>query len=239
MNIFGGIEKESPLVYLLLFNFSFFSFILMYFSFSAFVFQLDRQKVSQGEYGLIVEDPKNLKDQINREIGHSLISIFIFGLYGPLTWYCYLQGWININFDFSIFIFIFEVFLLFIWNEIHFFCCHWLLHQGILYRRIHYIHHQSRRATPYSAYSFHWIEAIMLGSVMLCALFLKDFSIYALLTLPLFSLFFNVIGHSNLRAGRLFWPSASNRHAIHHTKINKSYGFTFWLFDRIFFKEKL
>ena len=78
----------------------------------------------------------------------------------------------------------------------HFWVNHRLLHTRPL-RRFHLPHHRSVVTTPFSTYSFHPIEALMLGNVIMLPMMLHDFSFWSLASVPLFSLFFNRIGHAN------------------------------------------
>jgi Delta7-sterol 5-desaturase len=66
---------------------------------------------------------------------------------------------------------------------------------------------------------------------------LHDFSVYALFSVPLFSLLFNTIGHSNYdfnpRAPRVIFNGA-RRHHLHHACFHGNYGFMFPFMDWLF-----
>ena len=82
--------------------------------------------------------------------------------------------------------------------------------------------------TPFSTYSFHPLEAVLLGNVILLPMLLHDFSFAALLSLPVMSLLLNNLGHSNYdfapAAGHDHWLSASRRHHLHHIRYHGNYG---------------
>ena len=80
--------------------------------------------------------------------------------------------------------------VLLVWNDIHFYANHRLLHTRWL-RRFHAQHHRSLVTTPFSTYSFHPLEAALLGNVILLPMLLHDFSFAALLSLPVMSLLLN------------------------------------------------
>ncbi|MBH0312789.1 sterol desaturase family protein, partial [Alcaligenes faecalis] len=105
-------------------------------------------------------------------------------------------------------------------------------------RRYHGPHHSSVVVTPFSTYSFHPLESIMLGNVILLPMVVHDFSFWSLLSVPLFSLFFNSIGHSNYdffpTVSSRNWLAASRRHQRHHAQYNGNYGFQFSFMDRLF-----
>jgi len=58
------------------------------------------------------------------------------------------------------------------------------------------------------------------------------------LSVPLFSLFFNCIGHANYdffpKVSYAHWFAASRRHHLHHACYNGNYGFQFTFMDRLF-----
>ena len=184
-------------------------------------------------------DPRPLNSgQLRREIGLSIISILIFGIGSLIPWYLLKTGYAELALNCSWWQIMIEVIALIIWNEIHFYINHWLLHTRWL-KRFHMPHHRSVVATPWSTYSFHPIEAMMLGNVMIPPMLLHDFNVWSLLMLPVFSIVFNNIGHSNYDflpdAERdRWWLNAARRHHLHHACFHGNYGFMFPFMDRLF-----
>lgn len=173
--------------------------------------------------------------QIRREVNLSLVSIAVFGAYGALTFFLHRLGWIEILWTYSPWRFLLDMVLLTLWNEVHFYACHALLHRPWLYRKVHRQHHLSVVPTPFSTYSFHWFEAVLLSSVMILYLALVPLSMGAIILFPVLSLFMNNIGHMNYAVfprfalNNLF--SSCRRHTLHHTHIKGNYGFAFPWFD--------
>jgi hypothetical protein len=130
-----------------------------------------------------------------------------------------------------------EILVLAVWNDVHFWVNHRLLHTRWL-RRFHGPHHRSFVTTPWATYSFHPIEALMLGNVILLPMVVHDFSFWSLAAVPVFSLFFNCVGHSNYDfftgVSYSHWFAASRRHHLHHAVHNGNYGFQFTFMDRLF-----
>ncbi|MBB5207808.1 sterol desaturase family protein [Chiayiivirga flava] len=130
-----------------------------------------------------------------------------------------------------------ELGVLALWNELHFYASHRALHTRPL-RRFHVPHHRSLVTTPWSTYSFHPVEALLLGSVPLIPMLLHDFSFTALALLPLFSIVINNLGHSNYEFSAREKPpglqGASRRHHLHHTRYHGNYGFLAAWPDRLF-----
>lgn len=184
-----------------------------------------------------VLDPRALRPgQLRREIGQSCVSILIFGVGLLIPWWLLKQGWAELAHSPSWSRVALETAALFFWNELHFYTNHRLLHTRWL-RRFHADHHRSVTPTPFSTYAFHPVEALMLGSVPIIPMLLHDFSLSALLALPVLSILLNCLGHANYEFSRknpARWPlSASRRHHLHHALYHGNYGFLLDLFDRL------
>lgn len=182
-------------------------------------------------------DARPLKPhQVRDEVRRSLVSIAVFGLYGVVTVKLLATGALAFAWQAPWWVVAADFAGLMLWNEVHFYACHRLLHTTWLMKRVHYVHHLSLVPTPFSTYSFHWFEAALLGSVMLCALPLRSFHVVAVLLLPLGSIALNVLGHWNwdpvpgLADGAL--PASSRRHSAHHARGDGNLGFLLPWFDR-------
>jgi Delta7-sterol 5-desaturase len=209
-------------------------FLLLYFTFAIAAWAVTRRVLLPMGIGDVVERHPIRKGQIAKEIRRSLVSIAIFGGYGVLTFEAWCKGFVAINFGASWLKIGAEVAMLVIWNEVHFYTMHRSLHTPWLFRKVHRIHHESAVPTPFSTYSFHWIESMLLGSVMLLPMFIYRFSAPALLALPIISILLNTIGHSNynLFANHPRMRSASVEHTAHHIRVNGNFGFYLPFFDR-------
>jgi lathosterol oxidase len=209
-------------------------FLILYFSFAIAAWIVVHRVLIPLRIGNVIEQHAIRKGQIAREIRHSLISIAIFGAYGALTLEAWRIGVVTIVFEPSWRKLGMDVMILLIWNEVHFYVMHRLLHTRWLFRNVHRIHHESAVPTPFSTYSFHWVESILLGSVMILPMLVHPFSAAALLALPIVSILLNTIGHwnYNLFASHAALRSASVEHAAHHIRINGNFGFYLPFFDR-------
>ena len=211
-------------------------FGVIYLLFGAINTLLTRQILPKFNIGNPLDPRPLAKDQLKRELLWSTSSIIIFGLGMVFPWGILQLGWANLAQDPSLVQIAIEFIVLLIWNEIHFYINHWLLHTRWL-RRFHLPHHRSVVTTPWSTYAFHPVEALMLGNVILLPMLVHDFSVYALFSVPLFSLLFNSIGHSNYDFSPVkhtVLHNASRRHHLHHACFNGNYGFMFPLMDKIF-----
>ena len=183
-----------------------------------------------------VLDTRPLKpDQLRREWRQSAHSVLVFGLGMIVPWALVQLGWARFAARPSGWQVAVEIGVLLIWNDVHFWINHRLLHTRWL-KRFHGDHHRSVVVTPWSTYSFHPVEALMLGNIILLPMVLHDFAFWSLASVPVLSLVLNVIGHSNYD----FFPSvgprhplaASRRHHLHHARPSGNYGFALAFMDR-------
>jgi len=210
-------------------------FAAIYLLFGGLNWWLTQSLLPRLGYGRRIDPRPLAPGQIRQEIGRSSLSILIFGGGLIVPWAMLHWGWARLAVDPGWSRVLLEMVVLFVWNELHFYVNHRLLHTPWL-RRFHHPHHRSQVATPFATYSFHPVEAIMLGSVPLIPMLVHDFSLFALASLPVMSLLLNNLGHSNYEFSSMApargWRAASRRHHLHHACYNGNYGFLFGGFDR-------
>lgn len=221
--------------YFELFWLSFAYFIFLYFGIgSLFLYickRLEAKKILHK-----IEQKEIPRDQITHEIKQSIISIIVFGFsimpiiylvrvnviqLLPNTWFNILLGIIILN----------------LWNELHFYIVHRMMHQKFMMKHVHFIHHKSYIPTVYSVYSFHWLEAFLLSTVPLSIVPFIPFSIIAVFVYPFTSILLNFAGHCNYRFGNgqgNSWILFATTHNQHHSKGRKNFGFVLNFFDSRF-----
>ena len=126
------------------------------------------------------------------------------------------------------------VVILTIWNEVHFYTVHRLMHIPFFMKNVHFVHHRSHIPTVFSVYSFHWLEASLLSTVPLIISPFVPFAPVAIFLYPLASILLNYAGHCNYRFGNgsgTSWKLFGTRHNEHHAKGRKEYGFASNLLD--------
>ncbi|MEQ1724233.1 MAG: sterol desaturase family protein [Pseudobdellovibrio sp.] len=217
---------------------NFFLLTVVYFVFLYFLFTLLAYYFfTNGKRYQLFQKKEFRPNQIQTEIKRSMLSILMFGLLSFPMYEGLKSSFLNIKFEFTWVTFIVESFALFLWNEVYFYVSHRTFHFKIFYK-YHADHHYSHVPSPFSAYSFHWSEGIILGAVMPVIMCFHDFQFYSLMTLPIMSIVMNVLGHSNVD----FNPdkpmnsllSFSKRHSLHHKIPHSNYGFFLPYFDMIF-----
>lgn len=175
-------------------------------------------------------------EQLKQELLLSASSIVIFGVGVIAPWALLQLGWAELALHSSLLQIVIELLVLLVWCEVYFYGVHWLLHRPQL-QRFHMEHHFGGISTPWSAFAFHPVEAVMLGGVIVLPMLVHDFSACSLLAVPVLSLLYSNIKHANydwkLMANN-FFHRAAHRHHLHHHNTQGNYGFMFSFMDRLF-----
>lgn len=174
--------------------------------------------------------------QIRTELTQSFRSVILFGVGMLVPWLMIRYGLTKVTLKTNTIIIVLEFMLLVLWNDVHFYAVHRLLHSKL--KSAHLTHHQSVTATPFTAYSMSITEALLLGSVMPMAMLVHDFSLISLLLLPIWSICINTLAHSNCNlfstASEHSLLSLVRHHQSHHSQYKGNYSFLFNQLDRWF-----
>ncbi len=134
-----------------------------------------------------------------------------------------------------------SIVLMVILHDTYFYWTHRLMHWKPLFKIAHKTHHLSTNPTPFAAYAFHPIEAIIEVGIIPLIAFTIPYHVTALLIFTLYSLLVNVIGHlgfelfpKGFATNKIFkWHNTSTHHNMHHRLLKCNYGFYFNFWDRI------
>ena len=126
-------------------------------------------------------------------------------------------------------------------NDAWFYLWHRLLHHPRLFRHLHAVHHRSVDVNPFSSYSLHWVEGLILGGWILPVVLLVPIYLPMLGVLQGIGLANNVMSHLGheflprwlLRVPFLRWINTSTFHNLHHTSQKGNYGLMFRFWDRL------
>jgi Delta7-sterol 5-desaturase len=217
-------------IFVLVFVYFLFLYFILAPTFKATCQFLERKNILNK---IIPFDPDS--HQIKSEIKNSFSSILIFGFSGIPIIYLIRNGPIDLL-ENSFYNIALGVIILTLWNEIHFFVVHRIMHLPFFMRNVHFVHHQSKIPSVYSVYSFHWLEAFLLSTVPVTIIPFVPVAPLVLLFYPLSSVLFNYAGHCNYRIGNSKgpnWTLFATHHNEHHFKFRKNYGFALNIFDKI------
>ena len=116
------------------------------------------------------------------------------------------------------------------------------MHLPKVYRSVHLIHHKSTNPSPWTAYAFHPLEAILEACIIPLMTFIIPVHGSVIGFLMLFQIIYNVYGH----LGWELWPKGFHKtwigkyvntsvaHNQHHEKFHGNYGLYTLIWDRVF-----
>lgn len=175
------------------------------------------------------------------EFGYSISTVIIFSFNGLGIYTAIQLGWTQIYLDFYEYgwiYFVFSLMLMLIFNDTYFYWTHRLMHHPKIYRYVHSVHHKSTNPSPWAAYSFHPIEAIVQAMTFTIMVYLFPIHPITMFIFLTFMIVRNVHGHlgfelfpkSFIHNKWLNWHTTTTHHNLHHSKFNCNYGlyFTFW-----------
>lgn len=208
-------------------------FVLFYLLFPK---KLDRFKIQ--------ERFASRKDFI-REVWHSIQSTFVFTVIALMIWLTPLKAYTQVYDDASNtypfwYLGVSVVFSL-ILHDTYFYWLHRLLHHKSMYRHTHLVHHQSTNPSPWTSYSFHIIEAIAEGLVLIVIVMVIPMSQLGVMLFTVSAFIINVYGHLGYEITpkwfRYTWMfelfNTSVHHNMHHSKFKGNYGLYFRIWDRL------
>lgn len=185
----------------------------------------------------------SVKDFI-REIGHSMLSVSVFTLYAvavlftPLRQYTLVYDQVS---EYSVFYIMISLALSLIIHDTYFYWMHRLLHHRRLFKSVHLVHHKSNNPSPWTSYSFHLLEGITEGFILLILVFVLPMHPITILLFTVTGFVINVYGHLGyeitpkwFRYSWLFQVlNTSVHHNLHHSQFKGNYGLYFRIWDRI------
>lgn len=184
------------------------------------------------------------RGEMRREILYSLFSLAVFSLVGVLVFLMHRAGWAKFYFDISSRgwgYFVFSTVALIFAHDAYFYWTHRLMHWKPLFPLFHRVHHLSRTPTPWAAFSFHPLEAVIEAGIFpLWILLVPTHPLAALLWL-LYMTGMNVLGHCGFeilprgftRHPLTRWHNTSVHHDMHHQHIHCNYGLYYNIWDRL------
>lgn len=181
------------------------------------------------------------RQDILREIKYSFITLIIFSAIlafpfheeiRPLT---KIYGGVG---EYGVTWLALSLLLLIVFHDTYFYWMHRLMHQPKIFKLVHRVHHESRNPTPFAAFAFHPLEALIEFAWIVPLFFLVPLNQYIILAFSILALLMNVIGHLGLELYPESWKmhaflkylNRSTFHNDHHRffKGNYSLYFTWW-----------
>lgn len=200
---------------------------------SALLEALINYMVRKNSFFAYIDDRDLRPEQRKTEIKNGVLACTIFSIGSLLSRELFTGIWPH-----SLSSLFYQIASFVIFYETYSYFVHRLLHLP-LFTRVHGVHHQSIRTTPWTAYSVHPIEATFIGMSAPIFMVLFPLSLGVALVLHVMGMMFTIFLHSNFtlktRNSTInnfsFYP---NYHSSHHLSGNINFGFVAPLWDRFF-----
>lgn len=131
-----------------------------------------------------------------------------------------------------------SIVLMIVLHDTWFYWTHRFMHLPVVFKHVHLVHHRSTNPSPWAAYSFHPIEAVIEAGIFPLIVFSIPAHGFALMTFLIYMIIRNVQGHLGIEilprwfiSNRwLNWHTTTTHHDLHHRDFNGNFGlyFTFW-----------
>ena len=217
--------------------------VLKYFKFAGVAFVLFYVILKKPLWYRKVQQRMPKLSDYGRDILFSLITVSIFATVALLTFvtfkpftntYKTIAEW---GVPYYIFTWIWMLFL----HDTYFYWAHRAMHHPFLFKYVHLVHHKSTNPSPWTAYAFHPLEAVVEVGILPLIAFTLPVHQPAIGWFFLFQIAYNVYGHLGFELypkgfhknwfGR--WINTSVAHNLHHKGFHGNYGLYFLFWDRM------
>jgi Delta7-sterol 5-desaturase len=181
--------------------------------------------------------------QISRELLNTVIAMAASGILSCIMIYLATKGHTKIYFDIkdhSIWYALLGLPVLLFFNDAWFYWVHRLLHHPRVYRFVHVEHHRSIIVNPFTSYSFHALEPVLLTLWLVPVALTVPIYAPILGLVQVYGLYENIKSHlgyelfsKNFHRSPLRFLTTSTYHALHHTKYQGNYGLHFRFWDHL------
>ena len=141
--------------------------------------------------------------------------------------------------------FLISIPLIILIHDAYFYWIHRFMHHPKLFKKIHLVHHRSTNPSPWAAYSFHPLEALLEAGIFPLVVFTLPASSWALFIFLIYMITRNVLGHLGIeflpgwfiRNKWINWHTSTTHHDLHHKYFHYNYGLYFTWWDKWFGTE--
>jgi lathosterol oxidase len=180
---------------------------------------------------------------VRREMTYSLSTLLIFAAQGLVVFAGVMRGDFDIYFapgQHGLLWLGLSLPAMLLWHDFYFYWTHRALHSRWLFRHVHGLHHRSRNPSPWAAYAFHPLEALINSLVVPLALCVVPLHGLVLLAFSIHQIVRNAHGHAAVetmpRGFTRHWLggrfTTTTHHHLHHETSQGNYGLWFTWWDR-------
>ena len=191
---------------------------------------------------IIQRDPSTA--DMRREFGWSTLTVVIYGLVGAGTIWLAKHGWTQMYWKIDergMPWFWSTVVLAIVVHDAYFYWTHRWMHHRRLFRWFHLVHHESTNPSPWAAYCFAPLEAVVQAGIFPFLVIVMPIHPLAMLPFMFWQITFNVVGHTGYEIhprwlmdswlGRFI--NTPTNHIQHHERHGCNYGLYFNYWDRL------
>ncbi len=182
--------------------------------------------------------------QIWAEVGYSMSTVLVFSIVGLATTLAARAGHTQVYTDLS------ErgwawagvsTLLMILLHDAYFYWTHRWMHLPRVFRHVHRVHHASTSPTPWTAYSFHPLEALVQAAIFPLIVVLIPAHPIAIFAFLLYMIVRNVMGHLGfevfaaglVRNPLTHWHTTTTHHDLHHRNPGWNFGLYFSWWDAL------
>lgn len=178
--------------------------------------------------------------QFKKEIKWSLITSLIFSVAGAFTVILWQKGYTKVYTNINLFGWWYlplSLIIYMILQETYYYWIHRWMHIPAIFKIVHKVHHDSRVASPFTAFSFHPLEGLLQAVFLPLLLVIIPIHYYVIILLLIIMSFSSVINHldidiypKNPKNILTKYVIGATHHSLHHKQFKYNFGlyFTFW-----------
>ena len=179
----------------------------------------------------------------SREIAYSLLTALCFAIIGYLLFFTSFRNYTMLYSripEYGLGYFFGSIGLMLLIHDTYFYWTHRLMHHPAIYKWFHKVHHLSINPSPWAAYAFHPLEAVVEAGVVVVLALIMPVHALSIGLFLFIMIIYNVYGHlgyelypagfSKSKLGR--WINTSVNHNQHHQFFKGNYGLYFLWWDR-------
>lgn len=180
-----------------------------------------------------------------REVFHSLITSLIFAIVGFVLIHPKIISHTFIYQDieeFGLGYLVLSILCSLAIHDLYFYAIHRWMHTKWAMKYVHRVHHQSTNPSPWAAFAFHPIEAVLEAGILVLLVFILPLHFWSIMIFLVIMTLYNVYGHlgwelypkgfHKTKIGR--WLNTSVSHNQHHHSFEGNFGLYTLIWDRLF-----